>query len=439
MKKYIYLIIMIPALFSCAKLEIDPTQSIAADKAITTQADLNQALTGCYDALQLSGLYGRHTILAAELSSDNANATGTILEYNDIALNNLLSNNSISEAIWSASYIAINRVNNVLHYMPAIQDVDEAFKNDVMGQLYFIRSLAYFNLIRYYGDVPLKTTPTLDDEALSIPRSSVSAVLAQLKSDLDFAMKNTTTATEGLASAVAAEALLARIALYEKNYQQAAQIAGNIIDNSGLSLLSEYSQLFEPGANPESIFEVKYNDQDKNRMAEYVFPSSLGGRYEVSPEGGLLGNFTAGDQRLDASFAGFDDKPYCIKYHEISTGADRVYVMRLAEMYLLRAEAMIHTQGDVAQINADINKIRERAGLQAVNLQDYDALFEEMMLQRQLEFTFEGQRWFDLIRNGVAIETLPDVSSANQLLFPIPFSEINTNPSIGPENQNPGY
>lgn len=439
MKKYIILILFVSFVFSCGKIDVDPTQSIAADEAIRTPNDLNQALTGCYDALQLSGFYGRHTILSAELSSDNAAATGTILEYGDIDLNNLLSNNAIAESIWSACYIAINRVNNVLYYLPEVEGLTNEAKADAEGQLYFIRSLAYYNLVNYFGAVPLKITPTLAANDLSIPRSEVSLVLGQIINDLEYSAGSIATDVPGMASSRAAKALLAKIHLTMENYDQAIGLATDVIENSGLALTTDYATLFTPESNSESIFEVQYSDQDKNRMAEYVMPSSLGGRYEVSPTEELINQFSPDDLRLNASFDGFDDKPYTKKYNQLSSGADRVYVLRLAELYLLRAEALIKSQGATDAINADINTIRNRAGLDDLNESDYDALLNELLLQRQLEFTFEGKRWFDLIRNNKATETLENVNSSDQLLFPIPLSEINTNTAIGPENQNPGY
>jgi len=373
------------------------------------------------------------------LSSDNANATGTILEYNDISLNNLLSNNTISKSIWSACYIAINRVNNTLYYLPNIENISDAEKNDISGQLYFIRGLAYFNLVKYFGDAPLKVAPTLSTNDINLPRKPVTEILAQIKDDLEFALAHIATNVNGRASAAAAEALLAKIAMYELRWADAETYATNVIEKYGLGLLSDYAGLFNSESNSESVFEVQYNDQDKNRMAEYVFPTSLGGRYEVSPTEGLINSFAAEDVRLNASFDGFADKPYCKKYHQISSGADRVYVIRLADMYLLRAEARLKQQASADLINADINTIRQRAQLEVINLQDYDALLQEIILQRRLEFSFEGQRWFDLIRNNLAIEILTTVESSDQLLFPIPFSEINTNTAINPEDQNPGY
>jgi hypothetical protein len=439
MKKYISIISFLILLTSCAKLDVQPTQSIPAETAIQTESDLNQALNGCYDALQLPGFYGRHTVLATELSSDNGNATGTILEYNDINLNNMLSNNTIVESMWSAYYIAINRVNNAIYYLPNVGNISEANKNDILGQLYFIRGLAYFNLVRYFGDVPLRLSHTSSTDDLDYPRTPVSVVLDQVTKDLVFASENITTVDEGRASSASSEALLASISLYQGRWSDAETHATNVINNPGYSMVLNYESLFDIEGNSESIFEVQYNDLDKNRMAEYVFPTTEQGRYEVSPSEDLIGSFPEGDLRFAASINDSTENPYSIKYWQISTGADRVYVFRLAEMYLIRAEARIKMQSSQAGINEDLNRIRQRASLDPVNIQDYDALLEELLLQRRLEFNFEGKRWFDLVRNNLAIPVLPNVSGPNQLLFPIPLAEINTNTAIGPENQNPGY
>lgn len=439
MKKIAIYLISALLLAGCAKLDPQPTQSVTADDAIKTPSDLNQAMNGCYDALQLSGFYGRHSVFAADLASDNANATGTILEYSDISLNNMLSGNSIVESVWYHSYITINRANNVLYYLPNVENIEESFANDVKGQMYFLRSLAYFNLIRYFGDVPLKTTPTLSTDDLDSPRVPVDDILSQIIPDLEYAISNIVGSDPAKATSGAAEALLAKVLLYAGEYEEAALHASAVINDYQYGL-DDFEALFSTESSNESVFEVNYSDQDKNRMAEYALPTSMGGRYEVSPTDELLAKYADNDLRKDVTFNGIGEAPYCVKYSQISSGADRVYVMRLAEMYLIRAEArIILNEPDLDLINKDINAVRERANLDPLNLNSYDDLLEEVLLQRQLEFAFEGHRWFDLLRNNKAIEVLSNVNSEDQLLFPIPLSEINTNTLINSEDQNPGY
>ncbi len=107
-------------------------------------------------------------------------------------------------------------------------------------------------------------------------------------------------------------------------------------------------------------------------------------------------------------------------------------------MYLIRAEANANLNGDINAIKADINVIRQRAGLNSTNASSYDQLLNVIEMERRVEFAFEGQRWFDLVRTGRAVEVLPNVTSTNQTLFPIPLDEILTNNSPGMV-QNPGY
>jgi hypothetical protein len=124
---------------------------------------------------------------------------------------------------------------------------------------------------------------------------------------------------------------------------------------------------------------------------------------------------------------------------DISTGTDKVYIFRLAEMYLLRAEAELLMDGDLDEVQADINRIRLRAGLMDTQAQSKEELILEIEHQRRAEFAFEGHRWFDLIRTGRAMELIPTLTQECQMLFPIPLSEIQTNEAISPGDQNPCY
>lgn len=333
MKKNIIYLITIVLLSSCVKLDIDPTQSILADDAITNKADLEQALNGCYDALQLSGSYGRNCIFAPELSSDNADATGTIIEYSNITENSMLSSNSIAENIWSHLYIAVNRVNNVLYYMPQVKNLSSADHDDIQGQLFFIRSLAYYNLVRLYGDVPLKTLPSLNTININAPRTPQTEIFELIISDLQFASENISSTISGKASKGSATALLAKVYLHNSDWANASVYATKAIDNFSYELVADYATLFNLEDNSESIFEVKFNPQDKNRMAEYTFPTSLGGRYEVSPSESLIVAYSDNDIRKNSSFSGFDENPYCIKYSHLADGDDRSVALQVCSVY----------------------------------------------------------------------------------------------------------
>jgi hypothetical protein len=129
---------------------------------------------------------------------------------------------------------------------------------------------------------------------------------------------------------------------------------------------------------------------------------------------------------------------YSTKYDDLAKGADNVIVLRLAEMYLIRAEAEARLQGDIDAIRADIDEVRARAHLQATTASTYGTLLTAIEKEHRAEFAFEGHRWFDLVRTGRAVDVLPKVTNINQTLFPVPLSEIITNrdPDM---KQNPGY
>jgi hypothetical protein len=441
MKKLYLIILVFIGFTSCEVMDVEPTQSISTNQAITDKTGVIQALTGCYDALQFNGYYGRNYVIAGDLSSDNGTATGTIKEYKEIANNSLLADNAIVEGIWADIYIAINRVNNVIYYLPNIDDLTVAERNDFLGQAKFLRALHHFNLMRLYGMVPLKDKPSLSvGTELSTPRFPLNELYNFIISDLTFAEANISNTTKTKASKLAATSLLSIVYLYKSEWTNAKAKATEVILNTNLQLSASYSALFGGSAtNTEAIMYVAYDVQDKNRLAEYFLPTLLGGRKEVSPSASLISAFDTADARKAATIAGSLPDAYVKKYLDISTGTDKVYILRLAEMFLIRAEAECNLNGNITDIQADINKIRNRAGLANTNAVSIADLKTEVEIQRRLEFAFEGHRWFDLVRTNRAMNFKPTVTQACQMLFPIPLSEIQTNDKIGPQNQNPCY
>lgn len=435
-------------LFSaCEVLDVDPYHSMPADQAITNAAGVQRGIIGCYDALQSGAYYGLDFIAIGDLLADNLSHTGTTISYAEFNNNNLLADNGLVEGLWASMYNVLNRVNNVIERVPGISDMSESQKNEALAELRFLRALAHYDLMRCFGPVPVRIKPASGEEAsLNVPRQSVDEVLQQINGDLDFAIEHMTTPImRGRASKVAAQALKARVALHQYYITNqnsflttARENANTVINNYGLLLEPSYAILFTGAANKESIFEVEFNEQDWNRLAQYFFYTTISGRYEFAPTNSYLNSFSTGDMRKDAVIRHYGNFPYVYKYNDIETGTDNVYVLRLAEMYLIRAEAEIKLQGNTDQIRSDINAIRQRAGLVPITISDYDALFIEVETQRRKEFAFEGHRWFDLVRTGRAIAVLDNVTNTNQTLFPIPLNEILANDHPG-MYQNPGY
>lgn len=441
MRKILIIIVLLAS--ACERnLDLRPKMQVPAEEALSNKENVYAALVGCYDGLQLQHYYGRNLIIAGDLASDNTVADGTKIEYYDLDKNSLLANNILVEGIWADIYQAVNRANYMLYKIEDVTFLSDNEKKDYQGQLRFLRALHYYNLVRLYGGVPLKLLPTLSDSPGNfLPRSSVEVVYAQIIADLDFARINIANRSPQKASSQAATALLASVELTLGNVSAARQYAGMVIQASPV-LESSYKELFARTSEPSSeiLFYVPYNATDKNRLAEYNYPNTLGGRHENAPSPVLI-NIPDNDKRKLLIAADHSGKYYSTKYSDLTTGSDRVIVLRTAEMYLIRAEAnyQLDSVNNLPQILEDINLIRTRAGLQPFAAGHFSALRNIIEQEKQIEFAFEGKRWFDLIRTKRAVDLVPTVTEPYQMLFPIPLSEILSNPLIGIKGQNEGY
>ena len=448
--------IFIPALLilffaACDVLDVEPYHSIPADQAINTRADVESAITGVYSSLQAVGYYGRNYLVAGDLAADNLTWTGTTAGYNQIDNNSILADNVIVEGMWRAIYSTISRTNYVIAALPVVMELDATISEEEASafeaEMRFIRAMAHFDLARMFGPVPIRTAiVTSSDEDLNVPRMPLSTVYEQVFSDLDFAMMHIRpNIIRGKTSLAAVKAMKARVSLYYYSttgnlsfLQDATQYATSVIEDHNLELVADFETLYDGSPNSESIFEVNFGEQDRNRLAEYFFPTSLSGRREFAPTLKLFNFFEAADKRRDASIALDGGNFYVIKYNDIQTGTDNVYVLRLAEMHLIRAEALVLLEQDLTTARDDINAIRQRAGLAEIITTSPFLLQRQVRDMRQLELAFEGHRWFDLVRTGRAIEELDGVTNENQYLFPIPLGELLTNFHEG-MYQNEGY
>lgn len=442
MKKRILLIFVMIAAWSCDVLEVEPKSSIDASAAFKNKEDIEKGILGVYSYFPSLRYYGRSDVIFPDLAADNLSHPigATASEYREIANNNILPENGSVGGMWNIMYGGINVANNVIDKVPGIANMSEEEKDKALGELYFIRALNHFNLLNYFGAIPIKITPTVGVGSLDVPRDPVEKVYSQIINDLLFASENLASSGNKVrTSKYAAKALLARVYLYKGEYAQAATLATEVIDNGGYTLLDNYADVFAADETSESIFEIYFSQTERNRIAEYNFPTSLNGRGEVEPSADLLAAYETGDGRYTASIAFAGTSAYAIKYDDLSLGSDNVIVLRLADMYLIRAEAEANkTAPNVIAIQSDINKIRLRANLTPISETSVPQLLRIIEKERRLEFAFEGHRWFDLVRTGRAVAVLPNVNTVNQTLFPIPSDEIQTNNDPG-MTQNPGY
>lgn len=452
MKRIAFILILMTVLLgACEVLDVQPNHSIPADEAITNAQQAESAILGCYDALQSGGYYGLNYMIFGDLPADNLTHVGVTVTWVEFDNNNILADNGLVESTWIAIYRTLNRVNSAMERISAIDtaNMPATQKNHAVAELRFLRALAHYDLLRLFGPVPIRSQAiTPDEESLNPPRRDIDDVLLFVNDDLDYAIENLPAAIiSGRASGTAARALKARVALHQyyltQNQSfltQAVDHTTAVIDQPGLQLVPGYASLFntENENNSEAIFQVVYNDQDRNLTARYFAHTSVEGRYEFAPTTFYLNAFDPEDVRKDASVKTAGEAPYVVKFNDVASGTDPVYVLRLAEMHLIRAEAAILLQGNTDDILNDINIIRQRANLEPVNMTSYQGLMNEVESQRQKEFAFEGHRWFDLVRTGRAMEVLEKVTNNYQYLFPIPQAEIiaNGNPGM---YQNDGY
>jgi hypothetical protein len=440
--KYVSLIIFFCGLIgfsACNVLDVEPFDKITSEQAFKDKAGIEKGILGSYAELQSLSYYGRTYLIFSDLAADNLShpTDATAADYAEVDNNYVLPENGAIDGIWTSIYSAINAANSVIVKVPDMTDMTDEEKTTALGELYFLRALNHFNLMNYFGAIPIKTEPTVGTDGLDAPRDEVSDVYAQIISDLTYAETHleASSSTKTRASKYAATALLARVYLYEKDYEKAYEKANSVITEGGYELV-DYSDIFaDDESNTEAIFNVAFDETSRNRIAEYNYPKTLNGRYEVKPDASLISAYESGDKRLDASIAYSGSNPYAVKYNDLSLGDKDVIVLRLAEMYLIRAEAEAYlTSPDLTAIKNDINTIRLRAGLADTDATTIAGLLLAIEKERRTEFAFEGQRWFDLVRTNRAIDVLPNVTKSYQMLFPIPLSEINTNTNM---TQNP--
>lgn len=459
-----------------------PEQSIPPDQVFQDVAGAEAALNAAYSGLQGDATCGTpgciHTV-AADIGANTAVFSGSFTTFQAIQDFALTPSTGPPQDIWSDHYDIINRANLVIQNTPEVQNIDPAVTDNLVGQAKFIRALAYFDLVRWFASpfdpdgennqpgVPLRTqavestSPNFD-----IPRSPVDSVYLQIRNDLTDAVSRLSVKTNAKrAGAAAANALLARVSLYQGRYQEASQRAQSVLDE-GFTLASNPITPFLNEQSSELIFSVSFSATDNPGVNDFItsfyLSSPRGGRGDINPTPELLA--TVDTAASDTVFA-TNDIRYQIGDYEGETGlyqsagrrwtnkwtdntlGDDVPILRAAEMHLIRAEAQARSAmtggpGSFSEARGHVNAIRNRAGLSDVSSSlSGQALIDEILRQRRLEFAFEGKWRHTLQRLGLPItngdQTIQEGDT--QRLFPIPERVINVNDAINQENQNPGY
>lgn len=416
-------------------LDVDPRASMPSEDALQTGEEVQAAVFGLYDALQADdGAYGRNAIVYPDLYAETLDFTGTYQTDREVDQHTVTASNVALEEIWGDFYDAVNRSNVVLDALPELgEEVSEDDRSQWEGEARFVRALAYFNLVRMFGDVPLVLEPTWDLEGDFQPAAAPMAeVYGQIETDLQDAVD--LLAPEGssdVATGYGAQTLLAKAYLEQGACDLALPLLDDVIATGPYELEEDYGAVFAAENNDELIFALDYTVTDGNSLAFWFYSPDFGGRWGFAPSNDLLDAYE-GAERFEASvaFDSFDD-PYGVKFHRISGGDDDVPVLRLADVYLMRAEANLCEGADAATVLSDINVVRDRAGLEdldAAVVNTEEELRDALLHERHLELAMEGHRFYDLRRLGVAQERLG--LEASQLYFPIPQQERDVNPNL---------
>jgi starch-binding outer membrane protein, SusD/RagB family len=437
--RFLGVLALAAALAACdSPLDTDPTARIDEGSALSTPRGIELGLTGAYNSLSGGSLYGVNEMVYPDLYADNLDFTGTFQTDREVALRNISATNGSVLGTWGTAYDGINRANNLLDAIPNVSGLSATDAAVARGEALFIRALHYSILNRYFGGVPLVLEPTRGvTDASLVARATTAEVWTQVEQDLEEARGLLPTGkVPGRATQAAADALLARVYLESGKYTQARDKAASVIANTAYRLNTNFRDNYTVKNSPESIFELQYTAQDANSQAFWYFPQALGGRLGYAPSANLYNAFPAGDTRRDASISLQGTQRYANKYFRIANGDDNVIVLRLAEMYLIRAEANARLNAPAATVRADLNVLRARAGLAPLgtDIDTQSELFDAILLERRLEMAFEGQRFFDLRRLGRA-EAVLQLAPA-KLLWPIPQAERDVNANLV---QNPGY
>ncbi|MBQ4822351.1 RagB/SusD family nutrient uptake outer membrane protein [Aquimarina sp. MMG016] len=446
-----------------------------------SEEDYQSALIGAYDLLQSTYI----NVMLGEIASDNTLAGGEsatdvpgIQEIDDMMHTPV---NQQLRDIWSWMYAGVNRANYIMEFKDKI---DFPGKEEVIGQTRFLRAYYYFELVKWFGDVPLAIDKRiLFGEETEIDRVSKEQVYTLIEQDLLFAANNlpATQAEIGRITQGAARALLGKVYLYQDKFTEAADVLDLVIEGP-YDLVTDYNSIFEQEGenNIESVFEIQYSDEEGagfgclqcsegnvavgfNGIRNYSGPLFDSGFSFNVPTQEAFDAFEDGDIRRDvaildidawaaaqgATFStgfehtGYYNRKYIARQGDLNTGdanltnPNNYRAIRFADVLLMAAEA--HNRKPASndtQAQLYLNRVRTRAQLPDVTATG-STLTDAILQERRVELVGEGHRFFDLVRTGRAAQEITGFSIGKHEVFPIPLIEIQL--AGNRWQQNPGY
>lgn len=439
--------------------DLEPASSVTIDKVYKTASDYNVAVIGCYAKLQSQVNFYTE---CCEYRSDNlslgAPTAGTQDRY-DIDHFTEKPSNEILSSYWA------NFNNNVYRCNLLLDQIDganfaENLKKQYKGEAMFIRALNYFNMYRIWGGVPATKHVVSAAEALKVARYSDEQMFDLIAGDLKEIVDNNylpetySSADMGRATSGAAKALLGKVYLTFHKWTEAKDILSQLIGK--YQLVSPIAQVFnvDNKNNNEIIFAVHFNKEIEGEGHSYWY-NLTNASDDTNQTSSLLNTFPTGDARKDLiTYVQVEknvrlmNKFYDTKSPTFKTVGNDQILLRYADVLLMYAEALNEIQYDASEGSLALkylNAVRQRAGisnLTAKQLPTQEKFRKGILVERQREFPYEGQRWFDLVRMGFAKSVMAENGveiKDYQLLFPIPQQEIE---KVGDKSilwQNPGY
>lgn len=480
--------ILAASVFSCTDkfVEVEPEYSIDSENYFNSEADYYYALVAAYDMLQSTYV----NVIVGEFASDNTlcggeNATDVIGWQQIDDMIHTPSNSNLRD-IWNWMFAGVQRTN---YFMEFKDKTDFDNKEQMIGEIRFLRAYYYFELVKWFGPVPMKVDERfkLGDET-TIPRSPVADVYAQIETDLEYAASvlPETPLEVGRATRGAAQALLGKAYLFQNKFEEAALILDDLIDDETYSLVDDYNSIFEfAGENgSESVFEVQYTDVEGagfgclqcsegnvavgfTGVRGYSGPLFTSGFSFNIPTQDAVDEFEAGDNRKEVAIldieawatetgaeyttgnehTGYFNRKYLPRKRSSAaqgdlnlTNPNNYRAIRYADVLLMAAEANNRkASADDGKAQGYLNQVRKRAfgdenhKITLTGAALTDAIYHE----RRVELMGEGHRFFDLVRTGKAAAAIDGFVAGKHELFPVPLEEINF--SAGNWTQNPNY
>jgi hypothetical protein len=427
-------------------LGLVPETELTSVTFYKTEADFVQAVNAAYVPLRsiandrawkLGELHSDNTYYARNTLFGAVDATENIADFAIPTANGVTANDNVLQQ-YRQDYLIIARTNQILDVIDGV-DFDGDSKKNLKGQALFLRAYAYFELVRYFGKVPLHLKPVTKREEAALPLATTEQLYAQIEKDAIEASTSLLPKSKqeaGRATSGAAKTLLANLYIVQKKWKEAETLLKDVVTNDGYALIPDYNNVFSTSTgnknNQESVFEIQFMEGSEGYAGNFFYqflprpmrstellpltgtsnPQDLSEEGNNIPTPDIIAAYETGDKRKDASVGYVTLSqakrlnkvfPYIKKYAKthslhLNTGTNWP-VYRYSEVLLFLAESL-NEQNNVTQAAVYLNQVRKRAGLADTKAASTADMREAIFKERRVELAFENKRWFDLVRTG---------------------------------------